>query len=102
MPPCAWLLFDSAAACLVVTTTDSFGSTRRCPQPGKPAADDQHVGEEVRHVLRVERNEVSRDGGRHGASFFLVGGDCGTDGDGGGCRQNVLEPHPVCGRTKNM
>ena len=38
----------------------------RRPQPGQPAADDQHVGEEVRHVLGMERNEVSRNGRGHG------------------------------------
>ena len=32
---------------------------QRRPQPGQPAADDQHVGEEVRHALGMERNQVS-------------------------------------------
>ena len=40
---------------------------QRRPQPGQPAADDQHVGEEMRHVLGMERNEVSRDRGGHGS-----------------------------------
>ena len=39
---------------------------QRRPQTGQPAADDQHVGEEVRHALGMERDEISRDGCGHG------------------------------------
>ena len=40
---------------------------QRRPQAGQPAADDEHVGEEMRDVLRMERNEISRNGHGHGA-----------------------------------
>ena len=40
---------------------------QRRPQPGQSPADDQHVGEEVRHALGMERHEVSRRGGQHGS-----------------------------------
>ena len=44
---------------------------QRRPQPGQPAADDQHVGEEVRHALGMERNEISGDGARHNGIWRL-------------------------------
>ena len=37
----------------------------RRPQPRQPAADDQHIGEEVRQLAGVERDEVA--GGEHDA-----------------------------------
>ena len=37
------------------------------PQAGQAAADDQHVGEEVRHMFGMERNEITgRDSGHAG------------------------------------
>ena len=38
---------------------------QRRPQPGQPAADDQHVGEAVRHPLGMERHEIARDAIEH-------------------------------------
>ena len=38
---------------------------QRRPQARQSAADDQHVGEEMRHVFGMERNEVSRIGRGH-------------------------------------
>ena len=38
------------------------------------AADDQHVGEEMRHPLGMERNEVARRLEGHGSARGLVGG----------------------------
>ena len=43
---------------------------QRRPQPGQSAADDQHVGEEVRHALGMKRNEISRNGRGH-VSFTI-------------------------------
>ena len=35
------------------------------PHAGQPAADDQHVGKDVRHPLGVKRSKITRCGGGH-------------------------------------
>ena len=56
-----------------MTSTDSSDRHgQRRPQPGQSAADDQHVGEEVRHPLGMKRNQVARNAVEHAESVLRV------------------------------
>ena len=66
MPPWAWALLDCCSAVLGDHQDRELrvdGQGR--PQPGQAAADDQHVGEEMRDVLGMERDEVAGNVKRH-------------------------------------
>ena len=43
----------------MITSTDKAVSTASAAQARQPAADDQHVGEEVRDVLGMKGNQIS-------------------------------------------
>ena len=72
MPPWAWELFDCSAPFCNDDDRQFRIDRQRRAKPGQSAADHEHVGEEMRHVLRMERNEITRNVCGHGSFDFLV------------------------------